>query len=196
MTLTAWIPQLHPPSCTKEELANEQCVRPTSGQMGFLFLGLGFLTVGTGGIRPCSIPFGADQFDPTTEEGRRGINSFFNWYYTSFTVVLIIALTVVVYVQDSISWVIGFAIPTLCMVSSIILFFMGTRVYVYVKPEGSIFSGIAQVFVAAYKKSRVKIPADGEGESTYYDPPLMKESLIFKLPLTKRFRYISDQYFL
>ena len=188
LTLTAWIPHLHPPSCTKEQQENDQCIGPTSAQMGFLLLGLGFLTVGTGGIRPCSIPFGVDQFDHTTEEGRRGINSYFNWYYTSFTVVLIIALTLVVYIQDSISWVIGFGIPTLCMVGAIILFFLGTRVYVYVKPDGSIFSGIAQVFIAAYKKRRVKIPADGEEEGAYYDPPLMKGSVAIKLPHTKQFR--------
>ncbi|KAJ9709183.1 hypothetical protein PVL29_000915 [Vitis rotundifolia] len=191
LTLTSWIPQLHPPSCTEDQQQNDQCTGPTSAQMGILFLGLGFLTIGTGGIRPCSIPFGVDQFDRTTEQGRRGINSFFNWYYTSFTVVLMIALTLVVYIQDSVSWVLGFGIPTLLMVGSIILFFLGTRVYVYVKPEGSIFSGIARVFVAAYKKRRVNIPVEGEKEGAYYDPPLRKGSVVAKLPFTKRFRWLN-----
>lgn len=188
LTLTAWVPWLHPPSCTAEQQENEQCIGPTPAQMGVLLLGLGFLTIGTGGIRPCSIPFGVDQFDPTTEDGRKGINSFFNWYYTSFTVVLMIALTLVVYIQDSVSWVLGFGIPTLLMVGSIVLFFLGTKIYVLVKPEGSIFSGIAQVFVAAYKKRRLKIPVDGKEEDAYYDPPLMKGSAVAKLPLTDRFR--------
>jgi dipeptide/tripeptide permease len=99
-------------------------------------MGLSFLSIGGAGVRPCSIPFGVDQFDPTTDEGKKGINSFFNWYYTSFTLVLLFAQTVVVYIQDSVSWVIGFGILTVCMFFSIILFFIGTKFYVHVEPEG------------------------------------------------------------
>ncbi|KAJ6356150.1 hypothetical protein OIU78_004288 [Salix suchowensis] len=99
VTLTAWVPHLHPKKC--EPGGNQQspgnCESPTSMQLGVLLLGLGFLSIGTGGIRPCSIPFGVDQFDPTTEEGIKGINSFYNWYYTTFTVVLLITLTAVVF---------------------------------------------------------------------------------------------------
>ncbi|KAL0358021.1 UNVERIFIED_CONTAM: protein NRT1/ PTR FAMILY 2.13 [Sesamum calycinum] len=75
MTLIAWLPQLHPPPCNVD--AN-QCRGPTKSQFGILVMALGFLSIGSGGIRPCSIPFGVDQFDATTEEGQRGINSFFN----------------------------------------------------------------------------------------------------------------------
>ncbi|KAL1327672.1 hypothetical protein AAHE18_13G318900 [Arachis hypogaea] len=56
--LTSWLPELHPPSCTAQELAK-----------------------GSAGIRPCSIPFGVDQFDQTTEEGKKGMASYFNWLY-------------------------------------------------------------------------------------------------------------------
>ncbi|KAA8533025.1 hypothetical protein F0562_032858 [Nyssa sinensis] len=172
LTLIAWLPQLHPPPCTAHQQQLDQCKGPTTSQMGFLIMALGFLSIGTGGIRPCSIPFGVDQFDPTTDDGRKGINSFFNWYYTTFTVVLIIALTVVVYVQDSVSWVLGFGMPTMLMVCSIVLFFSGMKFYVYVKPEGSVFSGIAQALVAAYKKRRLKLPADGELEGCFLRPSI------------------------
>ena len=101
--------------------------------------------------------------------------------------VLIVALTVVVYIQDSVSWVWGFGIPTVFMVGSSILFFWGMRLYVYVKPEGSVFSGITQVVVATYKKWRLRAPAEGEGDGTLYDPPL-KGSTVTKLPLTNQFR--------
>ena len=156
--------------------------------MGLLILALGLLSIGTGGIRPCNIPFGVDQFDPTTDEGRKGINSFFNWYYTTFTVVLIIAITVVVYIQSNVSWVWGFGIPTFFMVGSIVLFFFGMKVYVYVKPEGSVFTGIVQSVAAAYKKRGLKIPTEsGENVVTLYDPP-PAATVIIKLPLTSQFR--------
>ncbi|KAI3817594.1 hypothetical protein L1987_11389 [Smallanthus sonchifolius] len=139
--------------------------------MVVLVLALGFLSIGSGGIRPCSLPFGVDQFDPTTDEGRKGINSFFNWYSTTFTVVLIIALTLVVYIQDSVSWALGFGIPAILMLCSIVLFFVGAKLYVYVKPQGSVFSGIVQAFFIAYKKRKLKLPKpDQTGvEVMFYD---------------------------
>lgn len=201
MTLTAWLRQLHPPPCTapSQSMMNAShppCVSPSGGQLGVLFLGLGLLSIGTGGIRPCSIPFGVDQFDPATEEGARGINSFYNWYYTSFTVVLLITQTLVVYIQDSVSWVIGFGIPTILMLCSIVLFFFGTRIYVHVKPEGSVFTGIIQVFVVAFKKRRLRVPdAKGGGSDVakvaYYDPPVKDAALLSKLPLTDEFRCLN-----
>ncbi|CAN4094721.1 unnamed protein product [Withania somnifera] len=184
LTLIPWLPQLHPPPCK----VGQQCKRANKSQMGFLLMGLGFLSIGSGGLRPCSIPFGVDQFDSTTDEGRKGIASFFNWYYTSFTVVLIIAVTLVVYIQDSVSWIIGFGIPAVLMLLSLILFFIGTKVYVYVKPQGSIFSSIVQVFVATYKKCKLKLPDEHESNGVFYDPPLPKGSIMKKLPLTNKYR--------
>lgn len=194
VTLTTWLPQLHPPPCANQNdeqllsVDHHNCKGPNNTQLGFLLMGLCILSVGSAGIRPCSIPFGVDQFDPTTDEGKKGINSFFNWYYTSFTVVLIITSTVVVYIQDSISWVLGFAIPTSLMFCSIVLFFIGMNMYTHVKPEGSIFSSIAQVFVAAYKKRKLKLPADHVFKAMYYDPPLNKTSVVSKLPHTNQYR--------
>lgn len=200
LTLTAWIPSLTPHWCPYNDNLNNQsqtqlqlgsCEKPNGLQMGFLILSLGLLCVGTAGIRPCSIPFGMDQFDHTTEEGRRGINSYYNWYYTTFTVVVMLTLTVVVYIQDSVSWVWGFGIPTALMFGSIVLFIFGMKFYVYVKPQGSIFSSIFRVFVAAYNKRHLKLPHQEVDKDAYYDPPqpsgsgVMNES---KLHLTHQFR--------
>ncbi|XVE75177.1 hypothetical protein DITRI_Ditri12bG0074700 [Diplodiscus trichospermus] len=190
ITLMAWIPHLHPPECNPEQQLHGHCIGPNSAQLGVLITGLGLLSVGTAGIRPCSIPFGIDQFDPTTEEGVKGITSFFNWYYATFTVVVLLALTLVVYIQDSVSWVLGFGILTLLMGCSIVLFLVGTRIYVYVKPQGSIFSSIVQVFVASYKKRQLKLPAEGQEIGVFFDPPL-KENVLSKLPLTYQFRFLN-----
>ncbi|KAH6770685.1 nitrate transporter 1.7 [Perilla frutescens var. hirtella] len=184
LTLIAWLPRLRPPPC---KVQPHQCTLPTKSQLGILATALVFLSIGTGGIRPCSIPFGVDQFDSKTDQGRRGINSFFNWYYMSFTVVLIIALTLVVYIQDSVSWVLGFGIPTILMFFAILLFFVGTKLYVYVKPEGSVFTGMLQVLVAAYKKRNLKLPVV---DALYYDPPL-KGTVVKKLHLTNKFRLLN-----
>ncbi|GMI79824.1 nitrate transporter 1.7, NRT1/ PTR family 2.13 [Hibiscus trionum] len=190
ITLTAWIPDLQPPKCQLEQQSHGHCIGASTAQMGVLIMGLGLLSIGTGGIRPCSIPFGIDQFDPTTEEGLKGINSFFNWYYTTFTLVILLTLTIVIYIQDQVSWVLGLGIPTILMACSIVLFLIGTRIFVHVKPQGSIFSSIAQVFVAAYKKRHLKLPEEGQECGVYYDPPL-KDYVLSKLPLSYQFRFLN-----
>ncbi|OWM89580.1 protein NRT1/ PTR FAMILY 2.13-like [Punica granatum] len=193
ITLTAWLPQLHPPSCPPGQQQG-QCKGHNGVQLAVLVTGLGLLSVGTGGIRPCSIPFGVDQFDPSTEEGQKGINSFYNWYYTTFTVVILITQTLIVYIQDSVSWVIGFGIPTALMFCSLVLFFVGTRIYIHVRPEGSIFIGIIKVLVAAHRKRHLKVPPRGSAEAigVFYDPPLPKDSPFqSKLPLTDQFRFLN-----
>ncbi|CAN1852530.1 Protein NRT1/ PTR FAMILY 2.13 [Linum perenne] len=132
VTLTAWLPNLRPPSCQNDEV----CTGPTTPQLAVLAMGLCLLSVGTGGIRPCSIPFGVDQFDSRTKEGAKGIDRFFNWYYFSFTVVSMLSMVIVFYIQETTGWVVGFAIPTAFMVVAIGLFFAGSGLYVHVKPEG------------------------------------------------------------
>ncbi|XP_077211843.1 protein NRT1/ PTR FAMILY 2.13-like [Tasmannia lanceolata] len=187
LTLTALIRELRPPSCNADQ---GPCVGPSSEQLGVLYLALGLLTIGAGGIRPCNLPFGVDQFDATTEKGRKAIGSFFNWYYFTFTGSMMIALTVVVYIQDSVSWALGLGIPTLLMLCSIILFLLGTKMYIYVPPEGSIFSGIAQVFVAAYKKRHLTLPPADQQASLLFDPS-PKSSTISMLPLTHQFSFLN-----
>ncbi|XP_027187499.1 protein NRT1/ PTR FAMILY 2.13-like isoform X2 [Cicer arietinum] len=123
ITLTAWLPQLHPPTCNHHQV----CVAPTSFHLSILIFGLSWLAIGTGGIRPCAIPFAIDQFDTNTLEGK--------------------------------------------------------------KAEGSIFSGIAKVIVAAYKKHQLQFPSK-EGECVYYDPPL-EDVKALKMPLTKELRCLN-----
>ena len=190
VTLTAWLPQLHPPPCSPQQQALSQCTGPTRAQLGLLLSGLGFLSIGSAGIRPCSIPFGVDQFDPTTEEGKKGVKSFFNWYYATFTVVLLLSQTVVVYIQDKVSWSLGFGIPTVLMACSIMLLLIGSRVYVHAKPQGSMFSGIAQVLVAAHKKRHIKLAEEAEiiDVDKFYHPPIFKGYYASKLPLTNQLR--------
>ncbi|KAK6153381.1 hypothetical protein DH2020_013020 [Rehmannia glutinosa] len=163
MTLTARIPELRPPPCEEQLL----CIQPHKWQLAFLFTSLGLIAMGAGGIRPCNIAFGADQFDTNTEKGRTQLESFFNWWYFSFTIALVIALTGVVYIQTNVSWVIGFAIPTACLATSITIFLIGRHTYVYKMPQGSVFLDMAKVMAAAFEKRKIK----SSNELCYYDPP-------------------------
>ncbi|WJX95458.1 hypothetical protein P8452_76776 [Trifolium repens] len=76
--LTAAVKKLHPHPC--EELEDTTCQGPTEWQMTVLKTGLGLLMIGAAGIRPCNLAFGADQFNPNTDSGKKGISSFFTCF--------------------------------------------------------------------------------------------------------------------
>ncbi|CAK7342772.1 unnamed protein product [Dovyalis caffra] len=147
LALIASIPKLRPLDYPGES----NCQKPQDWQLAVLYFGLGLLAMGAGGVRPCNIAFGADQFDTRTEKGRAQLESLFNWWYFSFIVALVVALTAVVYVQTNVSWVISYAIPAICRFCSIIVFLIGKHTYIITKPQGTIFDDMAKVIVAAHQ---------------------------------------------
>lgn len=138
LTLTARVPQFHPPRCTSDPSGQQVRLTPTTTQIAILILGLSWMAVGTGGIKPCSITFAIDQFDTTSSEGKKGVSNFFSWYYTAQTLVQLTSLTIIVYIQNK-NWVLGFGTLGLLMVCAVILFFAGTRVYAYVPQSEAYF---------------------------------------------------------
>lgn len=164
IALTAGIDQLRPLTCS--DLSN--CPQPSTPQMMVLFSGLVLLAVGAGGIRACNIAFGADQFDTSTEKGKAQLASFFDWWYLSFTLALLVALTVVVYIQTNISWFIGFIVPTALLLLSIFIFVVGRHFYIYMKPQGSVFVDMVKVLNAACRKKSVIL--ETSGDCSIYDP--------------------------
>uniref|UniRef100_A0A6N2M883 Major facilitator superfamily (MFS) profile domain-containing protein n=1 Tax=Salix viminalis TaxID=40686 RepID=A0A6N2M883_SALVM len=185
LMLTAAIATMHPPKCAP----GVACVGPTTWQLAFLLSGFAFLVIGAGGIRPCNLAFGADQFNPNTESGKRGITSFFNWYYFTFTFAVMVSVTVIVYVQSNVSWALGLGIPAFLMLLSCVMFFVGTRIYVVVKPQGSPITTVAQVIVAATKKRGVEVPDDNSAMSLFNHIPA--KSINAKLPSTEQFRCLD-----
>ncbi|XP_009369361.2 protein NRT1/ PTR FAMILY 2.9 [Pyrus x bretschneideri] len=185
---TAVFKNLHPPHCKPEEQGT--CKGPTAGQMAFLLTGFGMLIVGAAGIRPCNLAFGADQFDQKTESGKRGVNSFFNWYMFTYTFAQMIALTLIVYIQSNVSWGLGFGIPAILMLISCVLFFMGSKMYVKVKACGSPMNSVAQVVVVSIAKRHLKLkePERPWLSMFVYMPP---DSINSNLPYTNQFRCLD-----
>ncbi|CAK7322514.1 unnamed protein product [Dovyalis caffra] len=186
LALTAGIPKLRPPDCYGES----NCQNPQDWQLAVLYFGLGLLAIGAGGVRPCNIAFGADQFDTTTEKGRAQLESFFNWWYFSFTMALVVALTAVVYVQTNVSWVIGYAIPAVCLFCSIVVFLIGKHTYIITKPQGTVFIDMAKVIVAACKKRAVSL--ESSFGHSFYDPPLVEsDHHVAKLTRTDMLKFFD-----
>ncbi|CAL5198334.1 unnamed protein product [Lathyrus oleraceus] len=183
---TALFKNLHPPQCKKESAT---CKGPTPGQIFFLMSAFVLMIIGSAGVRPCSLAFGVDQFNPKTDSGKRGINSFFNWYFFTVTFAQMVSLTLIVYVQSNVSWAIGLGIPAALMFIACVVFFVGTKFYVRIKPNGSPIKSIVQVLVVAVKKRGLKLPSQNPMLSLFdYAPP---SSLNLKLPYTNQFRVLD-----
>lgn len=154
--LTAMIPKVKPSPCN---ILTQSCESPTTAQMTLLISSFCFISIGAGGIRPCSIAFGADQLDrKDNPNNERVLESFFGWYYATSAIAVVIALTAIVYIQDHLGWKVGFGVPAILMVLSVLLFFIASPLYVKLKASSSLLTGFAQVAVVAYKNRKLALP--------------------------------------
>ncbi|KZV47572.1 nitrate transporter [Dorcoceras hygrometricum] len=154
LTVSAVLPRLRPPPCP----AQVDCEEASGQQLWILYISLLLMSLGAGGMRPCVVMFAADQFDMTKSKVESRTWNFFNWYYFCMGVASFLALTVVVYIQDNISWAWGLGIPTIAMALSIVVFIVGSPLYRKIKPAGSPFVRLTQVTVAAVRKRKAIAP--------------------------------------
>lgn len=70
----------------------------------------------------------------------------------------LVTLSILNYIQDNLNWVLGFGIPCILMVLSLVVFLLGTKIYRYSLKgeEKSPFLRIGQVFFAAVRNWRIK----------------------------------------
>ncbi|KAF7142585.1 hypothetical protein RHSIM_Rhsim05G0206400 [Rhododendron simsii] len=157
MTLLTLSASLHglKPQCDSQNVCH-----PTDFQAGIFYMGLYLIALGTGGIKPCVSPFGADQFDDSDETEKKSKSSFFNWFYLSINIGALVASTVLVWIQTNVGWGWGFGIPAVAMAAAVVSFFSGTRLYRNQRPGGSPLTRICQVVVASCRKARVRVPDD------------------------------------
>lgn len=156
LTLSTVLPNLRPPPCKGEEV----CQEADTGQVAILYASLLLGALGSGGIRPCVVAFGADQFDETDPKQTTKTWRYFNWYYFVMGVSILLAVTVIVYIQDNIGWGWGLGIPTIAMFLSIIAFIIGYPRYRNLEPAGSPFTRLVQVSVAAFRKRKLRMVSD------------------------------------
>ncbi|GIL61727.1 hypothetical protein Vafri_16126 [Volvox africanus] len=146
LALTSWLPGLTPAD-------GDEATWP---QFGALIASLAIIALGTGGIKPNVSAFGADQFNEADPQDRREKESFFNWFYLAINVGSLIACTVIVFIQDQVSWTVGFAVPAVAMATAVLLFIAGRRVYRHVVPTESPMERVVRVVAAAMHNRWIK----------------------------------------
>lgn len=103
---------------------------PSQVPVILFFSSLYLVSVAQGGHKPCIQALAADQFDgQNLKDTIKAKSSFFNWWYFGVYAGCLVAVSVMSYVQDNLSWGLGFGIPCIVMVVALIVFLVGTTTY-------------------------------------------------------------------
>eukprot|EP01018_Ginkgo_biloba_P001009 Gb_27114 [translate_table: standard] len=155
LTIAVSMSALKPPPCPPN---SPICGNGTSAEIRVLFLALYIISFGAGGQKPSLGSYGPDQFDEHDPKEKLQKMSFFNWLYLGLSCGVLLASTLVVYVQENVSWGAGFGIVTAAFAVSIAVFLYGTPLYRNKVPADSPITRIVQVFVAAARKRNLQLP--------------------------------------
>ncbi|XP_031474175.2 protein NRT1/ PTR FAMILY 5.10-like [Nymphaea colorata] len=132
-----------------------RCASPPEIQVAFFFFSLYLVALGAAGHKPCLQAFSADQFDESDPKEKRSKNSFFNWWCFASYLAGLISILALNYVQEYLGWGLEYGVSCMFMASSLAIFLVGTFTYRFkLAPERNPFTKIAQVFVAAIRKSK------------------------------------------
>ncbi|XP_020579811.1 protein NRT1/ PTR FAMILY 5.2-like [Phalaenopsis equestris] len=154
LTLTVSLPALRPPAC---DLSSQENCKGNS-QISIFYYALYIMAFGVAGLKANSAALGAEQFDKFDPKEQAQKISFFNWWTFAISLGNLLATTLLIYVENDVSWSLGYTMATIFLAISLLVFVLGTPLYRHKLPSGSPFTRIAQVVVAAIRKSSVALP--------------------------------------
>ncbi|XP_039004350.1 protein NRT1/ PTR FAMILY 2.7-like [Hibiscus syriacus] len=154
LTLTAKLSSLRPPPC---ETGSSLCRPPSKLQYAVLYLSITMASAGLGGSRYTLATMGANQLDKPKHK-----ETFFNWFFFTVFASCIISSTALVYVEDSLSWALGYAICFAANFVALAIFLAGRQFYRHDEPQGSPFTAMLRVLVAAVRKRNLVLSSRNE----------------------------------
>ncbi|KAL2940441.1 Protein NRT1/ PTR FAMILY 5.7 [Bienertia sinuspersici] len=154
LTMTQYIPSLK--ACGKTP---NTCDHASKVHEAVYYTAAYLVALATGGYKPCLESFGADQFDDNHSKERKQKMSFFNWWNIALCAGLFFGVTLIVYVQEYVSWGIGFLMLAITMGFTVFVFILGRPFYRYRSASGSPFTPMLQVLVAAVSKRHLALPS-------------------------------------
>ncbi|KAL0330532.1 UNVERIFIED_CONTAM: protein NRT1/ PTR FAMILY 6.2 [Sesamum radiatum] len=159
LAVSTRLPQFRPPPCHAQ--STTICAQASASQMAMLYASLYVIAVGTGGLKSSVSGFGTDQFDENDDKEKQEMNLFFGRFFFLVSLGTMMAVTVLVYVQDEVGRCLGYGICTISMLIAILIFLAGSQKYRYKKTSsGSTLIHIFQVLVAAVRKRSLQVPKD------------------------------------
>ncbi|KAF6996043.1 hypothetical protein CFC21_012443 [Triticum aestivum] len=156
LTLSSMFPSPKSQHCNVSGDGRRECP-PSSLQTAFFYVSLYLVAIAQSGHKPCVQAFGADQFDVTDPGESSSRGSFFNWWYFGVCGSATVTVAIMSYVQDNVSWGLGFGVPCVIMLLALLVFLLGTRTYRFYDSGGgegdSAFSRVGKAMKAWRKRS-------------------------------------------
>lgn len=153
---------------------NGICSKATPSQITFFYISLYTIALGAGGTKPNISTFGADQFDDYNPTEKHMKVSFFNWWMFSSFLGALFATLGLVYIQENLGWGLGYGIPTVGLLFSLFIFYLGTPIYRHkVRNSRSPARDLIRVPVEAFRNRKLELPAspselyEGELQNNY-----------------------------
>ncbi|GAB2216942.1 hypothetical protein Droror1_Dr00000093 [Drosera rotundifolia] len=188
LTISTAIPSLRPPKC---QTGSSTCIPATDIQLGVLNLALYTIALGTGGLKSSVSGLGSDQFDESNKEERSRMAKFFSWFFFFISIGSLCAVTILVYIQDSIGRPWGYGVCAGAIFVGLLILLSGTRRYRFKKLAGSPLTQFFTVFVAAWRKRTMVLPSDSLELFSVDDMAPDSETKKPKLPHTKEYRFLD-----
>ncbi|TYI07265.1 hypothetical protein ES332_A10G216200v1 [Gossypium tomentosum] len=142
------------PTCT-----DGICNKASTLQIVFFYTSLYTIAIGAGGTKPNISTFGADQFDDFNPQEKEHKVSFFNWWMFSSFLGALVATLALVYIQENLGWGLGYGIPTVGLLFSLFVFYLGTPSYRHkVKKTKSPARDLIQVPIIAFWNRKLRVP--------------------------------------
>lgn len=101
-------------------------------QKYLLYMGLGLIALGSGGIKPCVSAHVGDQFGHTN---RHMLERVYGWFYFSINLGAAISTVLTPWLRDTYGPSVAFAVPGILMALATWLFWLGRHVFVHVPPS-------------------------------------------------------------
>uniref|UniRef100_A0ACD5UEA5 Uncharacterized protein n=1 Tax=Avena sativa TaxID=4498 RepID=A0ACD5UEA5_AVESA len=177
VTTSATLPSLRPPPFAPA----------TIGQKVVFFSGIYLCAVGIGASKAVFISFAAEQFDDDAQNvlEREAKASYFSLYYAVANMAMLTAGTLLVWVEDKVSWGLGYGVCASFAAVAVVALATTAPMYRILPPVGSPSKGLLQVLVAFSHKINLTVPDDA---TQLYEEDDVQNPVRERLQHTDQFR--------
>ncbi|CAL8999397.1 unnamed protein product, partial [Prunus brigantina] len=173
---------------TRDVTSEPELCQPTSKlQHAILYTAIAVAIIGMRGTRYTMATMGANQFENPKNQA-----TYFNWFFFTLYAATVVSITAIVYVEDNVSWRLGFGMCAIANLIGLVIFLCGARFYRFDKPQqGSPFVGMARVVVASARKRNLQ-HSSGRSRDYYYGHGGVTDDLVGFATPSSSFSLRSD----
>lgn len=126
------------------------------GSLWGLYIGLGLVAIGSGGIKPCVSAFCGDQFKPN-QSGM--LQKAFGLFYWSINFGSFFSFLMIPWIQQKWGYRVAFGVPGVLMLIATLIFWLGRHTYTRVPPSRETkTAGFMTVFMHALRHRSLRAP--------------------------------------